>query len=117
MVFIGTREGKTTASEGEDFFRQIVNFLNKTCKCCQNREDSDRKQAKRGSLIEGRANIEVDLGNSRSKVNNQKVVINNTMHSYNAKLHKSTHPVTLNNVSQKARNMETKSIRTLLPVF
>ncbi|XP_078360423.1 uncharacterized protein LOC144644771 isoform X1 [Oculina patagonica] len=65
----GTREGKATVSEEEDFYKQFVNFLSKICKCCQKQDKSETKQTKRGSLAEGRTNISVELGNSSSKTN------------------------------------------------
>lgn len=77
LIFVGTREGKATVSEEEDFYKQFVNFLSKICKCCQKQDKSETKQTKRGSLAEGRTNISVELGNSSSKVNNNRIIINN----------------------------------------
>ena len=69
---LGTREGKSTVADGDDWYKPFRNCLKKVCKCCQGQEESEQfrlsHQGKRGSIIEGRTNITVELSNSSSKV-------------------------------------------------
>ena len=72
-VFLGTREGKSTSSDGDDWYRPFWNCLKRVCKCCQYQEESEQIRPKHhgtkdGSIIEGRTNITVELSNSSSKV-------------------------------------------------
>ncbi|PFX22865.1 Ankyrin repeat and sterile alpha motif domain-containing protein 1B [Stylophora pistillata] len=72
----GTREGKSTSSGGDDWYKPFWNCLKRVCKCCQSQEESVLTQPKhhgnkRASIIEGRTNITVELSNSSNKLRGQ----------------------------------------------
>jgi len=67
----GTREAKS-ASQEEDWYKPIANFLMKICKCCQRQQTREERhtesKAKRGSIVESRTSIKAEITNSSNKV-------------------------------------------------